>query len=129
MTEKGGEMSGQKQWIRYSEAFKQKVIKEIEEGKHSIGEARKIYDIKGYGTIYEWIKKYGKNHLIGKIVRVEMKGEKDRLKELEKENKRLKEAMSDMVMENRCLTNLISLAKRELGIDLKKNLNIKISKK
>lgn len=120
MTEKGGKMSGQKEWIRYSEAFKQKVINEIEEGKHSIGEARKIYDIKGYGTIYEWIKKYGKNHLIGKVVRIEMKGEKDRLKELEKENKRLKEAMSDMYMENHALTNLIKLVEKEYGIELKK---------
>ena len=113
-------MSEQKEWIRYSEAFKQKVINEIEEGKHSIGEARKIYDIKGYGTIYEWIKKYGKNHLIGKVVRIEMKGEKDRLKELEKENKRLKEAMSDMYMENHALTNLIKLVEKEYGIELKK---------
>ncbi|MCK5077849.1 MAG: transposase [Calditrichia bacterium] len=122
-------MSGQKEWIRYSEAFKQKVINEIEEGKHSIGEARKIYDIKGYGTIYEWIKKYGKNHLIGKVVRIEMKGEKDRLKELEKENKRLKEAMSDMYMENHALTNLIKLVEKEYGIELKKNSNIKTLEK
>jgi len=122
-------MSGQKPWIRYSEAFKQKVIKEIEEGKYSIGAAQKIYDIGSTDTIYRWLKENGKNHLIGKVIRVEMKGEKDRLKELERENKRLKEAMSDMVMENRCLTNLIDLAKRELGIDIKKNLNIKTLKK
>ena len=122
-------MSGQKEWIRYSEAFKQKVINEIEEGKHSIGEARKIYDIKGYGTIYEWIKKYGKNHLIGKVVRIEMKSEKDRLKELEKENKRLKEAMSDMYMENHALTNLIKLVENEYGIELKKNSNTKTLEK
>ena len=122
-------MSGQRQWVRYSEAFKQKVIKEIEEGKHSIGEARKIYDIGGNGTINGWIKKYGKNHLIGKVVRVEMKGEKDRLKELEKENKRLKEAMSDMYMENHALSNLIKLVENEYGIDIKKNIDTKTLKK
>ncbi|MCK5075555.1 MAG: transposase [Calditrichia bacterium] len=122
-------MSGQRQWVRYSEAFKQKVIKEIEEGKHSIGEARKIYDIGGNGTINGWIKKYGKNHLIGKVVRVEMKDEKDRLKELEKENKRLKEAMSDMYMENHALSNLIKLVENEYGIDIKKNIDTKTLKK
>ncbi len=122
-------MSGQRQWVRYSEAFKQKVIKEIEEGKHSIGEAKKIYDIKGNVTIYRWIKNYGKNHLIGKVVRVEMKGEKDRLKELEKENKRLKEAMSDMYMENHALSNLIKLVENEYGIDIKKNIDTKTLKK
>ena len=121
-------MSGRKEIIRYSEAFKQKVIGEIEEGKYSIAEARRIYDIKGCGNIYSWLKKYGKNHLIGKIVRIEMKGEKDRLKELEKENQRLKEAMSDVVMENRALNNLIKIVENDYGIEIKKNIDTKTSK-
>ena len=70
---------------KYSTAFKQKVISEIESGKLTIAEARRIYDIKSQQTIYEWLRKYGKNHLIKKIVRVEMKDEKDKLKELERQ--------------------------------------------
>ncbi|MCH8020336.1 transposase [candidate division KSB1 bacterium] len=49
---------------RFRSAFKQKVILEFESGKLTIAEARKIYDIRSQPTIYEWLGKYGKNHLI-----------------------------------------------------------------
>ena len=40
-------MSDQKITIRYSTAFKQKIVSEIESGKLTIAKAKKIYDIKG----------------------------------------------------------------------------------
>ncbi len=62
-----------KTYIRYSEAFKRHVVKEIEEGKfNSLQEAREKYGIKGHSTITFWLKKYGKEHLLLKTVRVEM---------------------------------------------------------
>ena len=61
---------------RYSSAFKQKVISEIESGELTIAEARKIYDIKSSPTIYIWLRKYGKNHLINKVVQVQDEGRK-----------------------------------------------------
>ncbi|MBC8186539.1 transposase [candidate division KSB1 bacterium] len=73
-------MSETRTIIRYSKAFQQKVVTEIESGKITIGEARKIYDIGGGSTIPYWIKKLGKNHLLAKVVRIEMKDEKDRIK-------------------------------------------------
>ncbi|HEU4553405.1 MAG TPA: transposase, partial [Chitinophaga sp.] len=67
--------------VRYSISFKQKVVKEVESGL-GIEEARRRYGIKGTYTIQQWLKKFGKNHLLNKIVRIEMKGEQDRIKEL-----------------------------------------------
>ena len=55
---------------RYSHAFKQKVVSEIESGKFTIAEARRIYDIKSPGTIPYWLKRYGKNHLLTRVVRI-----------------------------------------------------------
>ncbi|MDI7189652.1 transposase [Leptospira santarosai] len=52
---------------RYSEAFKRKVIQSIEDGKYNQTQAMKHYGIKGSVTVWGWLKKYGKNHLIGKI--------------------------------------------------------------
>jgi hypothetical protein len=43
-------MPGRNVTYQYSLAFKQKVVSEIESGKYSVGEARRIYDIKGPGT-------------------------------------------------------------------------------
>lgn len=79
--------------IRYSHAFKQKVVSEIESGQLSIGQTQHLYDIKGGETIQKWLTSSGKQHLLNKVVRVEMKDEKDRLKALEQENKKLMEAL------------------------------------
>ena len=70
---------------KYSTAFKMKVVGEIEKGKFSIDKARQIYDIGGSETIQKWMKKHGKADLISKIVRIEMKDEQDKLKQLKKE--------------------------------------------
>ncbi|HET9432844.1 MAG TPA: transposase [Chitinophagaceae bacterium] len=122
-------MPGQKISYRYSLAFKQKIVGEIEAGKFSIGEARRIYDIKGCGTIPDWLKRFGKHHLLDKVVRIEMKGEKDKLKQLEREKKQLESALAQEHLKNLCLEALIESAEKHYGVDLKKNFGDKASKK
>ena len=119
----------QKETIRYSISFKQKVVKEIEEEGLDIRAAARRYGIRGGSTIQEWIRKFGKNHLLNKIVRVEMKGEKDQLKELEAEIKRLKIALADVTMEKHVLETLITLVNENYQTDVKKNLGQQLSKK
>ena len=47
--------------VRYSEAFKLQVLREIEEGRFSSrGAAARTYGISGNGTIEYWARKYGK---------------------------------------------------------------------
>lgn len=108
--------------IRYSISFKQKVVMEIEEEGLSISQAARRYGIKGGDTIQTWLRKYGKNHLLNKIVRVEMKGEKDRIKELEQELKKTKIALADKTMKVDALETLISIASDYYKTDIKKNL-------
>lgn len=86
----------QKETVRYSISFKCKVVREIEDDGLTVMQARRRYGIKGGATIQNWLPKFGKNHLLNRIVRVEMKGETDRLKELEAEIKKLKVALADM---------------------------------
>ena len=67
--------------VRYSDAFKIQVVSELESGKFKcIFEARKRYAIRGVGTVENWIRKYGKNHLLNKVVRVETTTERDQMK-------------------------------------------------
>lgn len=113
---------------RYSFGFKQKVVREIEEEGLSIISARRRYGIKGGYTIQSWLEKFGKNHLLNKIVRIEMKEEKDRIKELESEVKRLKEALADSVLAKDILQTVIQIADDHYGSDLKKNFGSKLSK-
>jgi transposase len=114
-------MSGQKTVVRYSTAFKQKVVCEIESGKFSIEKARKIYDIGGGSTIHSWIKKFGKNHLLAKVVRVEMKNEPDKLKQLKEQIQQLESALAQVHLKNICLESMIECVEAHYHIDVKKN--------
>ena len=107
---------------RYSISFKQKVVKEIEEEGLGVRQAAMRYGIKGGDTIQKWLKQFGKNHLLNKIVRIEMQGEKDRVKELEAEIKRLKIALADSTMEKHVLETLIDIVNKHYQTDVKKNL-------
>lgn len=55
--------------IRYSDAFKRHVVAELESGRLAThGEARAKYGIRGAGTLPKWLRKYGKNHLLRRVV-------------------------------------------------------------
>lgn len=108
------------QIIRYSTSFKLQVVRELEKGA-SIDELRQRYKIGGGTTIQSWLRKFGKNHLVNKVVRIETMEERDRLKQLEAENKKLKMALADSLMAQRCLEVLIEEANKEFKTDIKKN--------
>ena len=111
-------------YYRYSNAFKQKVIKEIEEGLISIVEASRIYDI-SVGGIYKWLRSFGKNHLIGKVVWVQKRDEIDKIKKLEAEKRQLEAALAKAHLDNFCLESLISVVEEKYGISVKKNSGLK----
>jgi len=113
--------------VRYSISFKQKVVREIEEEGLTFSQARRRYSISGGQTIQAWVRTFGKNHLLNKIVRIEMKGEKDRVKELEAEIKKLKIALADATVENHTLQTLIKIVNEHYHTDVKKNLGQKPS--
>ncbi len=112
----------QKTTVRYSISFKQKVVKEIEEEGLTFSEARGRYGISGGQTLQNWVVTFGKNYLLNKVVRVEMKGEKDRVKELEAEIKKLKIALADAVLAKDALETLVEIVDEHYQTDVKKNL-------
>lgn len=102
---------------RYSEAFKLQVVSELESGKlGSIGEANRRYGISGATTVRGWIRKYGKEHLLPRIIRVETPNEKDRVKELQKENERLKRTLADTHMKAVLFESWFEIACEEFGV-------------
>ena len=117
----------EKTFYYYSTAFKLKVISEIESGELSIEQARKIYNIGGSSTITKWIKKFGRNHLLGKIVRIEMRDEIDQLKKLQKEKAELESALAKAHLKILSLETIIESAEEDLGIELKKSTEKKQS--
>lgn len=107
---------------RYSTSFKQKVIEEIESGKLTKSGAKRLYGIGGETTIQTWIKKFGKLHLLNKVVRIELKDEVSKLKQIEKEKKELESALAQAHLKLIVYESIIEIAEEELGKDLKKNL-------
>lgn len=108
----------QKARLRYSEAFKLQVLREVESGKFSSKSAAyKAYGIRGCGTIECWARKYGMNHLVGKVVRVETVKELDETKELKKRVRELERALADAHIDSRLDAAYLQIACRAAGIE------------
>jgi transposase len=103
---------------RYSEAFKLQVVREFEAGEYAnITAVRRKYGISGVGTVERWLKRYGKAHLMKKVMRVEVPGEGDRLRELEREVKRLKEALGEAHLDLLLGEEYLRIACRRAGVE------------
>lgn len=108
----------QRLFKQYSSAFKLKVVNEIESGKLSISQANEIYDIGGAHTISRWIKNLGKNHLLSKVVRIEMKDEKDKVKELKDRVRNLERLLANKELDNLMNEAFLELLADDHGVDL-----------
>lgn len=113
---------------RYSISFKKYVIRELEETGATMDLIRKKYDIRGGETIQRWVRKFGKNHLLNQVIRIETMEEKDRIKALESEIKKLKLALADSLLAQRSLEVVIDEANKEYKTDLKKSFGESASK-
>ena len=109
----------------YSEAFKMQVVAELSQGKYAtILQAQKTYGIRGMTTIKQWVKKYGREDLLPKRVRVETMAEIDELKEAKKRIRDLEKALSDSHMDYCLERAFLEIACEQMGTsreELKKN--------
>jgi transposase len=127
-------MSGQRMVRRYSEAFKLKVVRELESGEvGSMEEARQRYGITGGTTIQGWLRRLGKNQLLGRVVRVETADEKSELKRLRKQVRDLEHALAQTHMKELINQAYFEIVCEDQGIEdvegLKKKLDATLSKR
>lgn len=101
--------------IRYSEAFKLEVVRELERELAPVDQVRRKYGI-GVGSIQSWIAKYG-NGTRGKIIRVETPKEVDELKKLRERIKRLESLLADTNLELALERQYTRLACERAGIE------------
>ena len=119
--------------IRYSEAFKLQVVSELESGRfRSHLEASQTYGIRGSATVRRWLKEYGKNHLLNRVVRIESVNEKDQIRALEKEISQLKNAVADSKLQELIHKTTFEVVCQEYGLgspsEVKKKLDAKLQK-
>src|SRR5215510_978492 len=86
--------AGQNVGIRYSEAFKMAVVREVEEQDLPYAQVGRKYGVRGCGTVQIWVRKYGKGRR-GVRIRVEKPEEINELKRLKERVRRLESALAD----------------------------------
>ena len=80
--------------VRYSEAFKMEIVRELEQGGINIDQIRRKYGIGSHASIRSWVGKYG-NGTVGKVIRVEKPEEKNEREELKRRVRALERALAD----------------------------------
>src|SRR5512136_2894379 len=94
--------------IRYSEAFKMQVVREVEQEGLACNHARQKYGVRGAATVPRWVRKYGNGNW-GKRIRVETPEEINQTEQLKQRVRALERALADanidLVLE-RAYTNI-----------------------
>ena len=101
--------------IRYSEAFKMEVVRELEAGGLAFDDLAMKYGIKGKTTVSRWVRQYG-NGTRGKVLRVERPGEINELKRLKARVRLLEASLADANIEAALERAYTRLACQRAGI-------------
>lgn len=102
--------------IRYSEAFKMEVVRELESQDLSYQEVQRKYGIAGSETVQKWVRQYG-NGSRGKVIRVQRPEEIDELKRLKARVRQLEAALADANIDCALERAYTRLACRRAGIE------------
>jgi hypothetical protein len=82
-------------------------------------------------TIHQWLRKYGRNDLQGRIIRVERPQERDQLKALKARIRELERAVADSKVEETLAKAYFEIVCEEFGVrdveGLKKSIGAKLS--
>jgi len=104
--------------VRYSEAFKRQVVGVVESGKYEALDAvRRAYGIGGSLTVWRWVKRYGREDLLPKKVRIETLKERDELAEARKRIRELETAVADAHIDYSLEKAYLRVACERLGED------------
>lgn len=103
---------------RFTTDFRIQQVQLIESGKITIQEVSKLYEVK-VDSVQRWLVKFGSKPLPKPII-ISDGSEISRLKELEKENKRLLEIIGTQQVELFYQRALVDVAKSKLGEDFEK---------
>ncbi len=105
--------------IRYSEAFKMQVVRDLESGKfESIAHVNRAYSIKGSGTVKQWLHCYGKPELWPKQIKIYEMKEINETQALKQRVKDLETALSTAYMRSVLSESYLEIACERLKEDI-----------
>jgi transposase-like protein len=91
-------LTGIRDEIRYSEAFRMSVVREVEASGLAFRAVADKYGIRGATTVQKWVRKYG-NGTRGKIIRVEKPEEIDQTAKLKERVRVLERTVGSLHVE------------------------------
>jgi transposase-like protein len=105
--------------VRYSEAFKQQVVSELEAGKYcGPSQASRAYGIRGAATVKGWLRRYGRSDLMPRRITITTMKEEDKTKALEKRVHELEKALADTHMKELLGAAYLGIACERLGLQV-----------
>jgi len=104
---------------RYSQAFKQKIVREYEAGASAYSLAQQ-YGIGGQTTIKRWVAQYGRSGFRAEQVVIQSLEDQHEVQAMRERITALERALAESVLENRMLTTTLEVASQALDMDLKK---------
>ena len=111
---------------RYSQAFKQQVVKEYESGA-SVNSLMQKYGIGGHRTVPRWIKKHSLEGIRSEVMIIQSAEDQLEFKAMKKHISELESTLAESVLENRMLKSTLDVASKALDVDLKKSFGKKSS--
>lgn len=105
----------------FSEEFKKEKVREFEEGKVTVLELSRVYEVTTTG-VYKWIRKYG-NLRRGERMVVEKESEKNRMSKMLKQLQAREQEIGRQQMEIRYLKEVVKHGSELLGEDLEKKVD------
>lgn len=105
---------------RYSQAFKQQVVREYEAGA-SVTSLLQKYGIGSHQAVKRWISQYGRSGYRAEVVVIQSVDDQLAVKAMQERIRELEAALAESVLENRMLKTTLEVASEALGMDLKKN--------
>jgi len=107
---------------RYSDEFKQELVKLFESGKYSVLQMERLYGVSN-ASIYDWIYKFSTfNEKSYRVVEMKESSSK-KLQELEAKVKELEQIVGRKQIMIDYLNKMVDIAKEEYNIDIKKNFD------
>ena len=103
--------------IRYSEAFKMQLVRELETGLINMDQIRRKYGVGGTASIRGWVRKYG-NGSVGRVIRVEKPEEINERAELKRRVRALEKALADANIDLALERAYTELACERAGMDV-----------
>jgi len=110
----------------FSESFRKKKVKEIEQNISTVSEIAREYEV-SLSAVYKWLYKYSR--LYKKQVKqvVEPMSDTRKIKALKEEVKSLHQLIGEKEIKHAFLEKMIEQAEQEYGIDIKKKFGSKPS--